>query len=134
MGMMATLKDEPPDVKCIRCVPEAWVTPSKKAPFKVWDDTGAGGGKPGSIWVINSMDMVAIVAGHEPPQENFYDLNSNRFFVVEDKHPINLYNVNKDRHRCWRVRVWGFFVLFLPRALLVHWWGGKRSGWDAWVW
>jgi hypothetical protein len=92
MGMMATLKDEPPDVKCIRCVPEAWVTPSKKAPFKVWDDTGAGGGKPGSIWVINSMDMVAIVAGHEPPQENFYDLNSNRFFVDADKLPKNLFN------------------------------------------
>jgi hypothetical protein len=92
MGMMATLKDEPPDVKTMRCVPEAWVVASKKPPFKVWDDTGAGGGKPGSIWTINSMDMVAIVAGHEPPQESFYDLNSTRFFIDSDKLPKNLFD------------------------------------------
>ena len=91
MGMMCTVKDEPPDVKCMRCVPEAWVIPSKKAPFKIWDDTGAGGGKPGSIWTINSMDMVAIVAGHEPPQDSFYDLNSHRFFIDSVKLPKNLF-------------------------------------------
>ena len=92
MGMMTTLKDEPPDVKTMRCVPESWVVPSKKAPFKVWDDTGAGGGKPGSIWTINSMDMVAIVAGHEPPKDNFFDLNSNRFFIDSDKLPKGLFD------------------------------------------
>ena len=26
MGMMCTVKDEPPDVKCMRCVPQAWGT------------------------------------------------------------------------------------------------------------
>ena len=55
--------------------------PSTVTPTKVWDDSGAGGGKPGSIWVVNAMDMVAIVAGHEPPKEPSYDLKNNRFFI-----------------------------------------------------
>jgi hypothetical protein len=73
--------DEPPDVTCMRCVPAAWCVPTSVTPTKVWDDTGAGGGKPGSIWTVNSLDMVAVVAGHEAPKEIFYDLKNNRFFV-----------------------------------------------------
>ena len=96
LGMMCTVKEEPPDLKSMRCVPETWCTASKKPPFKVWDDTGAGGGKPGSIWTINSMDMVAIVAGHEPPQETFFELNTNRFYIDADKLPKNLFN-EKDK-------------------------------------
>ena len=65
----------------MRCVPAAWCVPTSVTPFKVWDDTGAGGGKPGSIWTVNSLDMVAVIAGHEPPKEIFYDLKNNRFFV-----------------------------------------------------
>jgi hypothetical protein len=33
----------------------------------VWDDTGAGGGKAGSMWIVNDMNMVIIVPGHDPP-------------------------------------------------------------------
>ena len=66
---------------CMRCVPAAWCVPTSVIPTKVWDDTGAGGGKPGSIWTVNSLDMVAVVAGHEAPKEVFYDLKNNRFFV-----------------------------------------------------
>ena len=73
--------DESPDVKSMRCVPSGWCAKSKVVPKKVWDDTGAGGGKPGSMWIINSMDMVAIVPGHDAPIDDFYDLNSTRFFV-----------------------------------------------------
>lgn len=73
--------DEPPDVTCMRCVPAAWCVPSSITPTKIWDDTGAGGGKPGSIWTVNALDMVAVVAGHEAPKEIFYDMKNNRFFV-----------------------------------------------------
>ena len=73
------LSDEPPDVTCMRCVPAAWCVPTSVNPFKVWDDTGAGGGKPGSIWTVNSLDMVAVVAGHEPPKEVFYEFRSPTF-------------------------------------------------------
>ncbi len=65
----------------MRCVPSTWCVPSKVSPVKIWDDSGAGGGKPGSMWTINSYDMIAIIPGHEPPKETFYELSSNRFFM-----------------------------------------------------
>jgi hypothetical protein len=77
------LLDSFPDVTCIRCVPFIWCCPAKKSPVKVWDDTGAGGGKPGSIWIINSFQMIAVSPSHDPPKEQFYDFNSSRFFMDE---------------------------------------------------
>ena len=71
----------PPDVKSMRCLPASWVVPTGVVPIKIWDDTGAGGGKPGSIWIINTMDMVAFSAGHDAPTEQFYELHTNKFFV-----------------------------------------------------
>ena len=73
--------DKEPDQNVMRCVPQAWCVKSKVSPMKIWDDSGAGGGKPGSIWTINSMDMVCFVAGHEPPTEPGYELKSMRFFM-----------------------------------------------------
>lgn len=73
--------DSPPDVTAMRCVPAVWCSPTRTAPTKVWDDTGGGGGKPGSVWIINQMHMVAFVQGHQAPTETFYDLNSDRFFA-----------------------------------------------------
>ena len=73
------LADDPPDVKAMRCVPAAWCVKSKVAPRKIWDDTGAGGGKPGSIWIINSLEMLAIVPGHDTPTDDFYDLRDSKF-------------------------------------------------------
>jgi hypothetical protein len=81
MGIMCTTSDEPPDVKAMRCVPASWCAPTKVKPNKIWDDTGAGGGKPASMWIINSLGMVTIVPGHEPPSETFYDMASTRFFL-----------------------------------------------------
>jgi hypothetical protein len=65
----------------MRCVPAAWCVKSKVTPVKIWDDVGAGGGKPGSIWTINSMDMIAVVAGYDAPTEPRYELKSPRFFM-----------------------------------------------------
>jgi Ca2+-binding EF-hand superfamily protein len=79
MGMICSLTNEPPDVTSMRCVPAAWCVASSVTPTKIWDDTGAGGGKPGSIWTVNSMDIVAIVAGHEPPKDVFYEFKSKSF-------------------------------------------------------
>lgn len=81
LGMMVTPSDAPPDVTAMRCIPLSWCTPAKVKPQKIWDDTGAGGGKPASMWIINSLGMVAIVTGHEAPTETFYDLSSSRFFL-----------------------------------------------------
>jgi hypothetical protein len=81
MGMMITTSEDPPDIDAIRCVPAKWVTISKQAPSKIWDDSGSGGGKPGSIWTINSMDMIAVVPGYDPPKGEFYEMTSNRFIM-----------------------------------------------------
>jgi hypothetical protein len=35
------------------------------------------------MWTINSLDMVAIVVGHEAPKEVFYELRSKRFLADE---------------------------------------------------
>lgn len=81
LGMVCTTTETPPDVKSIRCVPLLWCKPASSKPVKIWDDTGAGGGRPGSAWIINSFNMIAVIPGHSAPTEMFYDLNSNRFFI-----------------------------------------------------
>lgn len=81
LGMLMTNTEDPPDVRAMRCIPQAWAAPSKMAPVKLWDDTGAGGGRPGSIWVINSLGLIAVVPGHTAPTEPFWDLTSSRFFL-----------------------------------------------------
>lgn len=73
--------DDVPDVREMRCVPTSWCVKSKFVPVKVWDDSGAGGGKPGSMWIINSLQMMAIVPGHDAPRDDYYDINSARFFL-----------------------------------------------------
>ena len=52
--------DMEPSVTCMRCVPVMWCEKSHFTPIKIWDDVGAGGGKPGSIWVINSLGMYTL--------------------------------------------------------------------------
>jgi hypothetical protein len=81
LGMYITTSPDTPDVKVMRCVPSIWCAPSKSAPLKVWDDAGAGGGKPASMWVINALGMFTIVTGHEAPKDTFFELNSGRFFL-----------------------------------------------------
>ena len=73
--------EDPPELEAMRCVPAKWCNPTSISPIKLWDDTGSAGGRPGSIWVINSMDMICVTAGHEAPKETFYELMSNRFFI-----------------------------------------------------
>jgi len=81
LGMYVTTTSEVPDVKAMRCVPAVWCAPSKITPVKVWDDAGGGGGKPASMWIINSMGMFAVVTGYDPPKDGYYELNSSRFFL-----------------------------------------------------
>lgn len=61
--MVCTGSEDPPASESIRCLPEMWTTPTKRKPIKLWDDTGAGGGRPGSAWIVNDLNMIAIVAG-----------------------------------------------------------------------
>ena len=51
----------------VRCLPRRWVVPSKYEPKLIWEDSGAGG-KKGSMWLINSMELMAVTEGHLPAQ------------------------------------------------------------------
>lgn len=81
LGMLCTTTEDAPDVRGMRCVPMTWVTPTKTQPQKIWDDTGAAGGRPGSIWQVNNLGLVVVVPGHNAPTEVFYDLSASRFFL-----------------------------------------------------
>lgn len=81
LGMYLTTSADMPDVKVMRCVPAIWCAPSKMTPVKVWDDAGGGGGKPASMWIINSMGMFVVTTGYDSPKDSFYELNSSRFFL-----------------------------------------------------
>jgi len=81
LGMLCTGSSSPPPVTALRCVPASWCCPAERQPAKLWDDAGAGGGKPGSLWVINSIGLIAAAPGYDPPTEKFYDLFSSKFII-----------------------------------------------------
>ena len=79
--VFTTTPDEPA-LSELRCVPRVWCVPASVAPRCVWDDSG-GGGRRGSIWVVNSLGSVCVVEGHEKPTgKDFFDLVSNKFMAT----------------------------------------------------
>jgi hypothetical protein len=85
IGPGAPPAPKPPALNSVRCVPESWVEPAP-APTTadcVWKNRGASG-QAGSAWVVNSMGLVALVAGHAPPKpiaglQRFWNLKANIF-------------------------------------------------------
>ncbi len=49
-----------------------WI-PSFLPLMQVWDDAGTEG-RAGSIWMVNSLHLMAAGAGHDPPQGPFWDM------------------------------------------------------------
>jgi len=74
LGMVATTSAEQPSVESVRCVPKSWCRPAAKAPRHIWDDAGSGG-REGSIWVVNSLEVLWVTKGHrEPRDDTFWEL------------------------------------------------------------
>lgn len=88
MGMIGTTDDSPPDPKKMRCVSKSWLKESNYL-HRIWDDSGSGG-REGSIWLFNSLNLVGFVAGHDPPTQVPMDLKSRRFFVRDYSKPKSL--------------------------------------------
>ena len=87
MGMIVTNTEDEPPVTCMRCVPKVWCKEATMEPEKVWDDTGSSaGGRRGSIWVINSLRLLCVRQGHDPPpaSETFWELRSDNFKLNPD--------------------------------------------------
>jgi hypothetical protein len=82
LGVVFTTSDEPPEPEDLDCrtVPIKWVTRAKHAPKLVWEDSGTGG-RPGSVWSVNTCNQITLAKGHDAPQEMFYDVRAERFFL-----------------------------------------------------
>ena len=80
LGMVCTATEEPPAADAMRCVPLPWVRRAELPPRKVWDDSG-GSGALGSIWVVNSLGLIAVTPGHDPPDGPFYEPVVERMFA-----------------------------------------------------
>jgi len=78
LGMVGSKTEDPPKVNCVRCVPREWVKNSETCEG-IWNDSGAGG-RSGSIWTINNMNLIKMKTGHDPPGGG-YELKSWRFML-----------------------------------------------------
>ena len=74
MGMVATQKEEPPPLDCMRCVPRRWVKPAHDPPTLIWENTGAGG-RRGGLYVVNTLGLMEATTGGVAPT-NCWDLAS----------------------------------------------------------
>lgn len=88
LGMIATLTEEPPSLEDVHCVPKRWTLPARLKPRMLWSNKGTGG-KPGSVWTVNSLNLLVAVQGLNPPDasagaESYYDLAYQRFFATAD--------------------------------------------------
>jgi hypothetical protein len=81
LGFAGTTKDVPPDVRVMRCIFKGWAKESTFV-YKIWDDSGSGG-REGSIWLFNTLNLVGFVRGHDPPIHHPWDLKSRRFFLKD---------------------------------------------------
>jgi Ca2+-binding EF-hand superfamily protein len=81
LGCIGTKTDKPPDVRMMRCVCKHWCTESKIVK-SIWNDSGSGG-REGSIWLFNSLNLIGFVNGHDPPRRKPFDLKAHRFFLRE---------------------------------------------------
>eukprot|EP00475_Leptophrys_vorax_P033773 TRINITY_DN5365_c0_g1_i1.p1 TRINITY_DN5365_c0_g1~~TRINITY_DN5365_c0_g1_i1.p1 ORF type:complete len:729 (-),score=163.84 TRINITY_DN5365_c0_g1_i1:71-2257(-) len=82
IGMIATQVDDPPPITAMRCVPRRWVKQVTDPPELVWEDSGTGG-KRGSFWAVNSLRLLWVTEGHDPPEGPFYDIVANKLYASE---------------------------------------------------
>ena len=66
LGMILTIKPQAPHVSSVRCLPEKWAVKPSMEPQLVWTNEGSGG-RPASIWLVNSLGLLYVNAGHNPP-------------------------------------------------------------------
>jgi hypothetical protein len=85
LGMVGTTTEAEPPRDCMRCVPRAWLVPSREPPVCVWDDRGcATGGVRGSIWSVTSSCLLHVKRDYAPPAEPTYELKAKSFRLDAD--------------------------------------------------
>jgi len=82
LGMVGTIKKDPPKLSSMRCIAKDLVYESKSHVKRVWNTEGAVG-KQGSIWNLNKFGLIGFVGGHDPPRQMLFEVRSERFFLKE---------------------------------------------------
>ena len=82
LGHVTTTDANAPPLDAVRCVPIQWCQKAGQ-PKKLWDDAGTSG-RQGSLWIVNSLGLIAASDGHDPPQGTFYDLQCRSFLCTSD--------------------------------------------------
>jgi hypothetical protein len=66
LGMVLTASNAPPPLTALRCVPAAWTCKPSAPPRLVWENGGSGG-RPASVWVVNSLGTAHVTVGFDAP-------------------------------------------------------------------
>jgi len=82
LGMIGTTSPDPPSLLAMRCVPKGWTVPARSDSKCIWDDNGTGG-KRGSFWFLNTLNLMQCTDSHERPESVCFDLASKRFMASE---------------------------------------------------
>lgn len=59
-------------------MPRAWVEPAPDLVKMLWSDAGASG-KPGSLWAVGTLQLLAASQGNQAPGDKAWKLKSSRF-------------------------------------------------------
>lgn len=87
LGFICTTTPEEPPLTLVRCLPTGWCVKSKRKPEKVWDDSGTGG-KMGSIWTINFLQLMGVVLGHDAPMGVHYEVWKQEFWASQRQNDV----------------------------------------------
>jgi len=79
LGMLATTTPEEPSRESVRCAAKSLCRPVREPPVHLWDDVG-GGGRPGSLWLVNSMQALWAMDSHGAPQDTAWELAEDSVF------------------------------------------------------
>jgi hypothetical protein len=82
LGMVATLTEEPPAVRSVHCVPREWCDQAMDLNKMIWSDAGASG-KPGSLWAVGTLGLLAASQGTVAPGKFSWQLKQGRFTLGE---------------------------------------------------
>jgi hypothetical protein len=82
LGMVASVVNQEPPLDSVRCVPKTWCRPATYKPDCIWDDAGTGGRK-GSFWIMNTMQLMQVSDGHEKPKGEFWELRGDKFLAAK---------------------------------------------------
>ena len=82
LGMVATSTEEAPPIRSVHCVPSDWVEPAPELTKLLWQDAGSSG-KPGSLWAIGSLSLLAATQGNASPSGKSWQLKRSRFTLGE---------------------------------------------------